>query len=68
MDENTVNQLISINSIFLLILIALQNDNTKEALKTSSGSSIDNLVQNLTYFDIFFEFALVLLKGKIFTF
>lgn len=68
MDENTVNQLLSLNSVFLIILITLQNDNTKESLKSSSGNSFENILQTITYGDIFFEFSLFLLKGKFIAF
>jgi preprotein translocase subunit SecG len=62
---NTLTIIVVINSFITLGLILSQNESSKDTTTNSTNTEISNPLQNLTWFCVFLEFILLLIKSKI---
>ena len=56
--------ILGINSILLIGFILNQNESSKDTTSNSGATEIASPLQNITWFCVFIEFSLFLLKSK----
>jgi len=61
---NTLTIFLLLNSLILLGFILNQNESSKDTTSNSGATEIASPLQNITWFCVFIEFSLFLLKSK----
>ena len=65
MISSTLTIILVINSVIAVGLILNQNESAKDAASNATNTEISNPLQNITWFCVFLELILLLLKTKI---
>ena len=63
-SNNTLNIILSINSMLTIGLILNQNESAKDSSTTQNSSSITNPFESLTWICLFIQLILLLLQFK----
>ena len=65
MISSTLTIILVINSVIAVGLILNQNESAKDAASNATNTEISNPLQNITWFCVFLELILLLVKTKI---